>query len=332
MATTSKEIRLVRRPNGPPQLADFSLADVELPDPGDGELLIRNAYVSVDPYMRGRMNDRKSYVAPFALDEPLTGGAVGQVVASRNQRFAEGAWVCHDLGWREAALSDGRGVRLVDPELASVSTALGVLGMTGLTAYVGLLDIGRPTAGETVFVSGAAGAVGSVVGQIAKLRGCRVIGSAGSDEKLAWLRDLGFDEVFDYRVTNAPEALREGIDVYFDNVGGPTLEAAISALRTRGRVVACGAIAQYNATEPPAGPRNLFRVVTNRLRIEGFIVSDHNDRYGAFLSEMSGWVRDGSVRYRETVVDGVENAPSAFLGLLDGANIGKMLVRVGPDA
>ena len=202
--------------------------------------------------------------------------------------------------------------------------------MPGLTAYFGLLELGRPVEGETVFVSGAAGAVGSVAGQIAKLKGCRVIGSAGSAAKVAWLEELGFDEVFDYNETDTKEALRDGIDVYFDNVGGSTLEAALAALRLRGRIVACGAISQYNASSSPPGPRNLFLIVTKRLRMEGFIISDHYDHFPAFSADMSAWLRDGSVRYRETVVEGIENAPSAFIGLLEGENIGKMLVKVGP--
>jgi NADPH-dependent curcumin reductase CurA len=285
--------------------------------------------------MRGRMNDVRSYVPPFALGAPMTGGAVGQVVASRNDRFAEGTWVVHDLGWREAALSDGRGVRRVDPELGPLSTALGVLGMTGLTAYVGVVDIGGVQEGDTVFVSGAAGAVGSVAAQLARARGARVIGSAGSPEKVEWLRDLGLDGVFDYRETSTREALRElapdGIDVYFDNVGGDTLEAAIGALRLHGRIVACGSISRYNATEALPGPRNVFMVVTKRLRMQGFIVSDHNDRIPAFLAEVAPRVADGTLRYRETVVDGIERAPEAFIGMLEGANVGKMLVRVGPE-
>ena len=328
----SREIRLAARPQGEPKPSDFELAEVDLPEPGEGELLIRNAFVSVDPYMRGRMNDVPSYVPPFRLGEPLTGGAVGQVVSSRNPQWPEGAWAVHNLGWREWALSDGKGLLPYDPSLAPVSAALGVLGMPGFTAYVGLLDIGRPREGETVFVSGAAGAVGSVAGQIAKLRGCRVIGSAGTPEKVAWLRELGFDEAFDYHETRTRDALRDGIDVYFDNVGGPTLEAAIGAMRLRGRVVACGSISQYNATEAVPGPRNLFMVVTKRLRVEGFIVSDHYDRYADFLAEMGGWVRDGAVRYRETVVEGIEQAPAALIGLLRGDNTGKMLVKVGDPA
>ncbi len=329
--TTSREIRLAARPSGAPQPSDFELAEVDLPEPGEGELLIRNACLSVDPYMRGRMNDARSYLPPFQLGEPLSGGAVGQVVVSHNDEWPEGSWVVHSLGWREAAVSDGTGLLPVDPSLAPVSTALGVLGMTGLTAYVGLLDVGRVREGETVFVSGAAGAVGSVAGQIAKLKGCRVIGSAGTPDKVAWVRELGFDEVFDYRETDTREALAEGIDVYFDNVGGATLEAAIGALRRNGRVVACGAISQYNATEAQPGPRNLFMVVTKRLRIEGFIVSDHYDRFPAFLADMGAWVREGKVRYRETIVEGIENAPAAFMGLLQGDNVGKMLVKVGPE-
>jgi len=328
----SREIHLVSRPAGSPKPADFAVVEVDVPDPGEGEVLIRNAFVSVDPYMRPRMNDVKSYTPPFQLGEVMTGGAVGQVVASRNERVAEGTWVLHSLGWRELALSDGRGLLPVDPSLAPLSTALGVLGMPGLTAWYGLLEIGRPQEGETVFVSGAAGAVGSVVGQIAKLKGCRVIGSAGSAEKVAWLWELGFDEAFDYHEVDTREALREGLDVYFDNVGGATLEAAIGALRLHGRVVACGSISQYNATEPPPGPRNLFLVVTKRLRMEGYIISDHYDRLRDFLADMGPWVRDGKVRYRETVVEGIENAPSAFIGLLEGENVGKMLVKVGPAA
>jgi NADPH-dependent curcumin reductase CurA len=331
----SREVRLAARPRGVPEPSDFELAEVNLPEPSDGELLIRNAFVSVDPYMRGRMNDVKSYIPPFALGEPLTGGAVGRVVASRNDRWPEGTWVVHDLGWREAALSDGRRLRVVDPALAPVSTSLGVLGMPGLTAYVGIVDIGAVREGETVFVSGAAGAVGSLAVQLARARGARVLGSAGSAAKIAWLQELGVDGAFDYRETTPREALRElapdGVDVYFDNVGGETLEAAIGAMNRYGRIVACGAVSRYNATEAQPGPRNLFMVVTKRLRMQGFIVFDHNDRYAAFLEEVAPGVVDGSIAYRETAVDGIENAPEAFVGMLRGENIGKMLVRVGPE-
>jgi hypothetical protein len=331
----SREIRLGSRPRGLPQAADFELAEVDLPDPGDGEVLVRNAFVSVDPYMRGRMNDVRSYVPPFALGEPLTGGAVGQVVASGAEALPEGAWVLHDLGWREAALVDAARARPLDASTAPLSTALGVLGMPGLTAFVGIDDIGGVTEGETVFVSGAAGAVGSLACQLARLRGARVIASAGGPAKRAWLAELGVEATFDYRETPVRDALRElapdGIDVYFDNVGGETLEAAIGALDLHGRVVACGSISGYNATEPPPGPRNMFLVVTKRLRIQGFIIRDHADRWGAFLAEVAPLVTDGTIGYRETIVDGVERAPEAFLALFEGENVGKMLVRVGPE-
>ncbi|HEU5490573.1 MAG TPA: NADP-dependent oxidoreductase [Gaiellaceae bacterium] len=335
MEGISREIRLVARPRGFPDEELFEVAETPIPDPAEGQILIRNAFFSVDPYMRPRMNDVRSYVAPFTLGEAMTGGAVGRVAASRNERYAEGDWVLHYLGWREWALTDGAAVRKLDSESAPVSTALGVLGMPGFTAWYGLFVLGRPQEGETVLVSGAAGAVGSAAGQMAAIAGCRVLGSAGSVEKLDWLRELGFDGVFNYREQSPREALAElapdGIDIYFDNVGGDHLEAAIGALRTHGRVVACGSISRYNDAEPSPGPRNMFLVVTKRLRIEGFIIRDHYDRFGEFVAEASEWVRDGRLRYRETVVDGIENAPKAFLGLLRGENIGKMLVKVGPE-
>lgn len=334
MPVTSREIRLAARPRGMPTASDFELAEVELPEPAEGELLIRNAFVSVDPYMRGRMNDVRSYVPPFALGEALTGGAVGRVERSHHADWPDGTWVVHDQGWREAALSTGKGLRRVDPGAAPVSTALGVLGMPGLTAFVGLHDIGVLAQGDTVFVSGAAGAVGSVAGQLARIGGAaRVIGSAGSPAKVAWLEEVGFDAAFDHRESTARDALRElapdGIDLYFDNVGGDTLEAALGAMRARGRIVACGAISHYNATELPPGPRNLFLLVTRRLRMQGFIVSDHGDRFGAFVAAVAPLVASGELRYRETVVEGIEHAPEAFIGLLRGDNVGKMLVRVG---
>lgn len=333
MPQKSREIQLAARPVGEPKPADFRLAEVEVPDPGPGQLLIRNQWMSVDPYMRGRMNDTRSYVQPFALGEPLDGGAVGEVVASGDDRFSEGQTVVHQLGWREYALVGADQARPIDPELAPASAYLGVLGMPGLTAYVGLLDIAALREGDVVFVSAAAGAVGSAAGQIARLRGCRVIGSAGSEEKVDFVRDeLGFDAAFNYRDGSVQELLAqaapEGIDVYFDNVGGDHLEAALFALRNFGRVAMCGAISLYNATEIPPGPRNTALAVSRRLTLRGFIVSDHFDRFPDFAREVGGWVRDGKLAYRETVVEGIERAPDAFIGLLQGQNLGKMVVRL----
>jgi len=334
MEGVSREIRLAARPQGVPDEALFELVETSIPEPREGQLVVRNAYFSVDPYMRPRMNDVRSYVAPFTLGEAMTGGAVGRVVASRNDRFAEGDWVMHGLGWREWALSDGSSMRKVDPTVAPVSTALGVLGMPGFTAYWGLFELGEPKAGETVFVSGAAGAVGSAAGQMAKIAGCHVIGSAGTPEKIAWLEELGFDGRFNYHEQPVREALRElapeGIDVYFDNVGGDHLEAAIGLLRTYGRIVACGSVSRYNDVEATPGPRNMFMFVTKRLRMQGYIISDHWDRFPEFLERAQEWVRDGRLQYRETVIDGIEHAAHAFLGLFSGENIGKMLVKVGP--
>jgi len=333
MEGVSREIRLVGHPTGFPGEDLFEVAETPIPDPAEGQLLIRNAYFSVDPYMRPRIGDARSYVAPFTLGEAITGGAVGRVAVSRHPGFAEGDWVLHLIGWREWALSDGSHVWKIDPAVAPVSTALGVLGMPGFTAYFGLHTIGRPEPGETVFVSGASGAVGSAAGQMAKIAGCSVVGSAGSPEKVAWLLELGFDDVFNYRERPAREALAQvapgGIDIYFDNVGGDHLEAAIGAMRNRGRIVACGSMSRYGDGQPTA-PRNLFMVVTKRLRMEGFIISDHLDRFPEFLARAQDWVREGRLRYRETVIDGIENAPSAFLGLLRGESIGKMIVKVGP--
>jgi NADPH-dependent curcumin reductase CurA len=280
------------------------------------------------------MNDVRSYVAPFTLGEAMTGGAVGRVAASRNARYSEGDWVLHQLGWREWALSDGAALRRLDPDAAPLSTSLGVLGMPGFTAWYGLFVLGQPHEGETVLVSGAAGAVGSAAGQMAAIAGCRVLGSAGTEEKLAWLRELGFDDVFNYREQRPREALAalapDGIDVYFDNVGGDHLEAAIGALRRNGRIAACGSVSRYNDVEPSPGPRNMFMFVTKRLLMQGYIISDHYASFPEFAARAREWVADGRLRYRETVVEGIDHAPRAFLGLLRGENIGKMLAKVGP--
>ncbi|MEU1685150.1 NADP-dependent oxidoreductase [Micromonospora sp. NPDC005707] len=331
--TANREIHLASRPQGWPTADNFRLVTTDIPTPGPGQLVVRNQFMSVDPYMRGRMNDVKSYVPPFRLDAPLDGGAVGEVVASEAEGFAPGDVVLHGLGWREYALVDAKGARKVDPGLAPVTAYLGVLGMTGLTAYAGLLDVAAMKPGETVFVSGAAGAVGSMVGQIAKLRGAgRVVGSAGSPAKVERLRALGFDAAFDYHDGPVRDQLRaaapDGVDVYFDNVGGEHLEAAIGAMNLHGRAAICGMIAQYNATEPPAAPRNLALLIGKRLTLRGFLVGDHGHLREQFVQEMAGWLRDGRISYDETVVDGIERAPEAFLGLLRGENLGKMLVRV----
>ncbi|MET7374545.1 NADP-dependent oxidoreductase [Micromonospora arida] len=330
--TSNREIHLASRPQGWPTEDTFRLVETEVPTPGPGQIVVRNQYMSVDPYMRGRMNDVKSYVPPFALDAPLDGAAIGEVVASETADIAVGTTVLHGLGWREYALLDAAAARPVDPNIAPASAYLSVLGMIGLTAYAGLLEVAAMKPGETVFVSAAAGAVGSLVGQIAKLKGAgRVIGSAGSPAKVERLRALGFDAAFDYH-DGVRESLRaaapDGVDVYFDNVGGDHLEAAISAMNLHGRAAICGMISQYNATEPSAAPRNLALVIGKRLTLRGFLVNDHNDVRAAFVRDVSGWLRDGTLSYDETIVDGIENAPSAFLGLLRGDNLGKMLVRV----
>jgi NADPH-dependent curcumin reductase CurA len=326
----SRTIVLRARPEGEPKESDFELRDEPEREPGDGEVLVRNVFVSVDPYMRSRMSGVRTYVDPYGVGDPIDGGAVGRVVASRFDGVAEGDWVLSMLGWRERGVAAGETLRRLDPAAAPPSTALGVLGMPGFTAWVGLVDIGNVKEGETIYVSGAAGAVGSAAAQIAKLKGLRVIGSAGSSEKVEWLRSLGVD-AFDYRETPPREALRDGIDVFFDNVGGEQLEAALFALRPFGRVVACGSISRYNDERPEPGPRNLALVVTKRLRIQGFIILDHRARFRDFVAEVAPWVRDGSLQYRETILDGLESVPAAFAGLFHGDNVGKMLVRVGPD-
>jgi len=329
------EVHLARRPHGWPTLDDFAVVEAPIPEPAEGQALVRNVFMSVDPYMRGRMNDVKSYTPPFQLGKVLQGGAIGYVVSSRSSTLKEGDVVSSNNGWREYFVSDGRGLRTITVT-APLSAYLGTLGMPGLTAYVGLLDIGQPNEGETVFVSAASGAVGSVVGQLARIKGCTVIGSAGSDEKVRVLRDeLGFDGAFNYKVTRPAQALRElapdGIDIYFDNVGGDHLQATLSAMNNFGRIPLCGMISQYNATAPTPGPTNLALMVGKRLTMRGFIISDHMDRMPAFLQEVGGYVAAGRIVSRETVVEGVERAPEAFLAMLRGENIGKMLVRVGPD-
>ena len=339
MAQVNREIHLKSRPNGMPSAANFALVETPIPKPGAGQFLVRNVWMSVDPYMRGRMIDRESYVPPFQVGKVLDGGSVGQVVESQHPGFAASDYVCGFAtgGWREYWVSDGTMMQKVDPAVAPLGAFLGVLGMPGLTAYSGLLRIGQPKEGETVFVSAAAGAVGTVVCQIAKIKGCRVVGSVGSDEKAAWLRrEAGVDAVVNYKTCGNLEAAvkaaaPQGIDVYFENVGGEHLEVAINLMNRRGRIVACGMISQYNATEPPPGPRNIIMVIGKSLTMQGFIVSNYIDMVPAFFSDMGQWIRAGKIKWEETVFEGIAKAPEAFLGLFTGANAGKMLVRLGPD-
>lgn len=334
---TNREILLKRRPTGTPSPDDFDLVERPRPKPASGQILVRNIWMSVDPYMRGRMREAKSYTAPFQVGQPLEGGCVGQVVESQQKGFSVGDYVLGNLGWREYWMSDGQGVMRIDPKLAPIESFLGVLGMPGLTAYVGLLRIGGPREGETVFVSAASGAVGSLVCQIARIKGCHVVGSAGSPAKADWLRnEAGVDQAINYKeVDDLSEELRQacpsGIDIYFDNVGGDHLEAALANMNIFGRIVSCGMISQYNADSPQPGPRNLFLMIARRLRMQGFLVFDHDDMRRDFEREMSRWIAEGRIRWKETVVEGLENAPEAFIGLFQGENLGKMLVKVGPD-
>jgi NADPH-dependent curcumin reductase CurA len=334
LPVTTREIQLASRPSGRPVPENFRLAEARLPELQDGQILVRNLFMSVDPYMRGRMNDVKSYSAPFAVDTALDGGAVGEVVASRSERYQEGDVVVHSLGWRDYAVVDAAAATPARTDLAPASAFLGALGMTGLTAYAGLLKVAEFKAGDAVFVSGAAGAVGSLVGQIAKAMGAsRVIGSAGTPAKVARLLELGFDAAFDYHDGPVLEQLQKaagpaGIDVYFDNVGGEHLEAALATLNVGGRVAMCGAIAQYNSTEPTPAPHNLMLAIGKQLTLKGFLVGGQRQHAAEFAGKMAGWLGDGTVRYDETIVDGLENAPQAFTDLLEGANTGKMLVRL----
>ena len=334
-ASTTRAVHLVSRPHGVPTQECFRTLEVGLPDLRPGQVKVRNTVMSVDPYMRGRMNDVRSYVPPFALDAPLEGGAVGEVVESQDESTPVGTTVLHNLGWREHAVLDAGSFRQVDTDRAPAPAYLGVLGMPGLTAYVGLVRIAELKEGDTVFVSGAAGAVGSVAGQVARnLGAARVVGSAGSPEKVDYLTgELGFDAAFDYHEAPVAKQLAEhapdGIDVYFDNVGGDHLEGAIAHMRDFGRLAICGAISQYNNDTAAPGPRNMWLVTARRLRLQGFIVSDNNDLAKEYLTQAAGWIAEGRLKHRETYVDGLDNAVDAFLGLSQGANLGKMLVRLG---
>jgi NADPH-dependent curcumin reductase CurA len=334
VTTTAREFHLAARPRGLPTADTFRLVERELPEPGPGEVLVRNDVLSVDPYMRGRMNDVKSYAPPFQLDAPMDGGAVGTVLASQDPSVPVGASVLHSAGWRDHAVIAAKRATVVDTGRAPAGAYLNALGFIGLTAWGGLLISAEFKAGDRVFVSGAAGAVGSLVGQIAKAKGAaRVIGSAGGAAKTGvLLSEFGYDAAIDYRAGSVREQLAaaapDGIDVYFDNVGGEHLEAALGVLNVHGRVALCGAIAQYNATEAPAGPRNLALAIGKRLTLRGFLVGDFQHRQAQFAAEMASWLAEGRVKAAETVVEGLESTPEAFLALFTGGNTGKMLVRL----
>jgi NADPH-dependent curcumin reductase len=339
MSQSAKRVVLVSRPIGEPKAADFRIEDHAIPVPGEGQVLLRTIWLSLDPYMRGRMSDGPSYATPVPIGGVMEGGTVCEVIASNNPAFAKGDIVLSRAGWQTHALSEGKDLRKIDPKLGPVSTAIGVLGMPGMTAYTGLLDIGKPQAGETVVVAAASGAVGSAVGQIAKIKGARAVGIAGGKDKCRYVKEeLGFDQCLDHRDSDLAAQLKaacpNGIDVYFENVGGAVFEAVFPLLNAFARIPVCGLIAQYNDTEPsvPKWASSMMRaVLTKRLNIRGFIVSDFAARHADFLRDMSGWVREGKVKHREFVTEGLDSAPGAFMGLLKGANFGKQLVRVGPD-
>jgi NADPH-dependent curcumin reductase len=331
---TYRRVVLVRRPPGEPAESDFRVEEVPMPEPKHGEVLVKVAYLSLDPYQRGRMRDAASYAAPVGLGEVMTGGIVGEVLRSNTPHFAVGDIVEDRLGWQEYAIGGAPTLRKVDPSLAPISTANGVLGMPGMTAYFGLLEVGQPRPGETIVVSAASGAVGQVVGQIGKIMGCRVVGIAGGAKKCAFVKDeLGFDAAVDYKAGNDLDAaLRaacpKGIDVYFDNVGGEVSDAVLRNLNFFARVALCGSISQYNATTPPMGPRLLGTFVGKRVRAQGFIVTDFATKYEPAMRQMGEWIKSGKLKYREDVVQGIDKAPRAFIGLLRGENFGKLLVKM----
>jgi NADPH-dependent curcumin reductase len=339
MSQQAKRVVLVSRPKGEPKASDFRVEEYALPAPGQGQVLLRTIWLSLDPYMRGRMSEGPSYAAPVPIGGVMEGGTVCEVIASNHPGFVRGDIVLARAGWQTHALSDGKDLRKIDAALGPVSTAVGVLGMPGMTAYTGLLDIGKPQPGETVVVAAASGAVGSAVGQIAGIKGARAVGIAGGKDKCDYVKsELGFDDCLDHRDPDLSAKLKEacpdGIDVYFENVGGAVFEAVFPHLNAFARVPVCGLIAQYNDTAPsvPKWAPSLMRsVLTKRLTIRGFIVSDFAARHGDFLRDMSQWLREGKLKHREFVTDGLERAPAAFMGLLKGANFGKQLVRVGPD-
>ncbi|MGG3915239.1 NADP-dependent oxidoreductase [Rossellomorea vietnamensis] len=329
-----QQIQLVSRPEGMPVKEDFLYKEIDVPQPSNGEVLVKTIYLSVDPYMRGRMSDAKSYVEPFKLNEALAGGVVGEIVESKSAHFQKGDFVVGMLPWQEYSVAKEKEIRTIDPDVAPISTYLSILGMTGLTAYFGLMDIGQPKEGETVVVSGAAGAVGSVVGQIAKIQGARVVGIAGSDEKVSYLTDtLGFDVGINYKTTDniyasLKEACPNGIDVYFENVGGEIGDAALSLLNKHARIPVCGAISSYNKTDRDLGPRVQSRLIKSSALMNGFVVNDYNDRFKEGATKLGEWLSQGKLQYEETITEGLDNVTDAFLGLFQGKNIGKQLVKI----
>jgi hypothetical protein len=330
----NRQITLAARPSGLPKETDFQLVESPVPHPGAGEVLVRTLILSVDPYMRGRMNGAASYARAVQPGEVMVGGVVGRVEESNDPRLSQGDIVEGMLGWQDYAVSSAKALRKLDPNVAPISTALGVLGMPGLTAYFGLLDICKPQPGETVVVSGAAGAVGSLVGQIARIKRCRAVGIAGTNVKVRYLTsELGFDAAFNYKDTSdyyakLKELCPNGIDVYFDNVGGEISDAAMRLINTRARVAVCGQISQYNAQQPEMGPRWMGQLIAKQAKVEGFLVFQFADRYEEGLRQLSTWLREKKIKYHEEVAEGLENAPKAFIGMMQGSNIGKQLVKV----
>lgn len=339
-AQTNRQILLASRPNGEPGADNFKLVESAVAQPGPGQMLLRTIYLSLDPYMRGRMSAGPSYAPPVGVGEVMEGRSVCEVAQSNLAGYAPGDIVAAGIGWQEYGISDGTGVQKLPPTLRPVSYALGLLGMPGLTAYTGLLNIGQPKAGETLVVGAASGAVGSVVGQIAKIKGCRAVGIAGGAEKCRFVKEeLGFDECLDHRSPDLSDRLRaacpRGIDIYFENIGGAVFDAVLPQFNNFARIPVCGLIAHYNATELPPGPDRisllLRHVLVKRLTFRGFIVSDYFSQFGEFIKEVGGWLREGRIKFREDITDGLENAPRELIGLLKGANFGKKIIRVSAD-
>lgn len=340
-ADRNRRFVLASRPEGPPAPENFRLETSPVPQPQDGQVLLRTVYLSLDPYMRGRMSDEPSYAEPVKLDELMVGGTVGRVAQSKHSDYAVGDWVLAYSGWQDYALSDGKGLKKLDASQMNPSWALGILGMPGFTAYMGLMDIGQPKSGETVVVAAAAGAVGSVVGQVARIKGCRVVGIAGGEKKCSYVTGtLGFDACLDHHQDDLDERLKQacpdGIDVYFESVGGRVFDAVLPLLNPKARVPLCGLVAHYNDTELPPGPDRLPLLtgilLKRRIRMQGFIIfDDYGDRYDEFLGVMRPWLAENKLHYREDVVDGLENAPPALIDMLEGGNFGKLVVRVGAD-